>query len=100
MEEWRNFYENAKSMSGRSRIFLRCISTWKRSWLKWINCWHKEKVYHVFQRSQMMFAPWFMDHRELWQHVQQCGHKEDISGIYFFYFIKHINSSSHSRQVF
>jgi hypothetical protein len=22
MEEWRNFYENAKSMSGRSRIFL------------------------------------------------------------------------------
>ncbi len=21
MEEWRNFYENAKSMSGRSRIF-------------------------------------------------------------------------------
>jgi hypothetical protein len=22
MEEWRNFYENAKSMSGRSKIFL------------------------------------------------------------------------------
>jgi hypothetical protein len=34
------------------------------------------------------------------QHVQQCGHKEDILGIYFFYFIRHINSSSHSRQVF
>jgi hypothetical protein len=48
----------------------------------------------------MMFAPLFMDHWELWQHVQQCGHKEDISNIYFFYFIRHINSSSHSRQVF
>ncbi len=62
MEEWRNFYENAKSMSGKSRIFPMFQKYIKRSWLKWINCWHKEKVYHVFQRSQMMFAPLFMDH--------------------------------------
>jgi hypothetical protein len=26
--------------------------------------------------------------------------QEDISGIHFFYFIRHINSSSYSRQVF
>jgi hypothetical protein len=65
MEEWKNFYENAKSMSGRSRIFLTLHEYMKEKLAKVDQLLAKEKVYHVFQRSQMMFAPLFMDHREL-----------------------------------
>jgi hypothetical protein len=100
MEDWRNFYENAKSMSGKSRIFPT------------LHKYMKEKLAEMdqllAQGKNISCFPEITDDVRTIVHgplrvvttCSECGHKEDISGIYLFYFIKHINSTSHSRQVF
>jgi hypothetical protein len=62
MEEWRNFYENAKSMSGRSRIFPMFHKYMKKKLAEVDQLLAQGESISYFQRSQMMFAPLFIDH--------------------------------------
>jgi len=65
MEEWRNFYENAKNMSGRLRIFPTFHKYMKEKLAEMDQLLAQGESISCSQRSQMMFAPLFMDHLKL-----------------------------------